>query len=302
MKRLPSFFVLWFWLVALAQADVDDYQAFLDALARQESGNVLNQENQYHYLGLYQMGETALIEAGYYRPDGTANNDWQGTWTGKDGIYSKNDYLNNSAAQTNAVQAYHEKLWSYIQAEGLDQMIGQTVNGVPVTSSGLLAGAHLIGAHGLANCLSSGTGCADGNGTQAMSYMATFGGYDVASITGSAWTGSGGSSASGGSGNGGSGGGKEAGSEGGNAGNPLAGYKPPSREAAFQQGAGINMSQIRFVILQTLSVILLLWLAWIALAQYANWRNGVITVMQMQNSIVRAAVLVSLMLVIFLAV
>ncbi|MGX2040263.1 DUF3262 family protein [Methylocaldum sp. MU1018] len=58
---------------------------------------------------------------------------------------------------------------------------------------------------------------------------------------------------------------------------------------------------MRQVILETLSVILLLWLAWIALAQYSNWRNGVITVMQMQNSIVRAAALVSLMLIVFLA-
>ncbi|MGX2030418.1 MULTISPECIES: DUF3262 family protein [Methylocaldum] len=282
-----------------AWAIADMYQAFLASLAQRESSGDPTKTNESGHLGLYQMSEAALIEAGYYRPDGTTTNDWSGQWTGKDGIYSKNDYLNGSTAQNNAVQAYHHKLWSYIEAEGLDQMISQTANGAPVTPSGLLVGAHLIGAHGLAKCLSSGTGCADGNGTKAMSYMTMLGGYDVASITGIVGTGSGGSV---GSGNGGAGGGGGVGSGSGHAGNPLAGYTPPSSNEAFYRGAGIAMSQMRQVILETLSVILLLWLAWIALAQYSNWRNGVITVMQMQNSIVRAAALVSLMLVVFLAV
>lgn len=285
----------WLFIVLAAVsawAIADAYQTFLDALAKQESGNVLNQENQYHYLGLYQMGEKALIEAGYYRPDGTAANDWTGQWTGKDGIYSKNDYLNNATAQNNAVRAYHQKLWSYIEAEGLDQMIGQTANGAPVTPSGLLAGAHLIGAHGLANCLSTGSDCTDGNGTKAMSYMALFGDYDVASVTGVSWSGGGG----------GPGGGGGSGPTHKYSSYPLSGYTPPSAGEAFSRGAGVEMPRIRQFILETLSVILLLWLAWISLSQYSNWRNGVVPIMQMQSSIVRAAVLVSLMLIIFFAV
>jgi integrating conjugative element protein (TIGR03758 family) len=294
------------WLIAAlsvisALAVADEYQAFLQALAQRESSNNPAKKNDSGHLGLYQMSEAALIDAGYYKPDGTANNDWRGQWTGKDGIYSAEDYLNSVAAQNNAIQAYHQKLWSYIEAEGLDQLVGQTVDGVQVTPAALLAGAHLIGAQGLANCLSTATGCADGNGTKAMSYMALFGGYDVASVTGVSWSGGGGGG-SGGSTNsdlGGTGGGsgpKEY------SGYPLSGYTAPSASEAFSRGAGVEMARIRQFVLETLSVILLLWLAWISLAQYSNWRNGVASMMQMQSSIVRAAVLVSLMLIIFFAV
>ncbi|MGX2040262.1 hypothetical protein ACWJKU_09020 [Methylocaldum sp. MU1018] len=202
MKARAWLFVVLAAVSAWAIADM--YLAFLASLAQRESSGDPTKTNESGHLGLYQMSEAALVEAGYYRPDGTITNDWSGQWTGKDGIYSKNDYLNDATAQNNAVQAYHQKLWSDIEAEGLDQMIGQTANGAPVTPSGLLAGAHLIGAHGLAKCLSSGTDCADGNGTKAMSYMTMFGGYDVASITGIEGTGSGGSI---GPGHGGAGGG-----------------------------------------------------------------------------------------------
>jgi len=47
-------------------------------------------------LFFYQMGEAALIDAGYYKADGTKTNDWTGQWTGKNGIYSKQDFFPRS--------------------------------------------------------------------------------------------------------------------------------------------------------------------------------------------------------------
>ena len=44
--------------------------------------------NKYGYAGKYQMGEMAMIDAGYYIKKGSFNNDWSGIFTGKDRVYS----------------------------------------------------------------------------------------------------------------------------------------------------------------------------------------------------------------------
>jgi hypothetical protein len=72
-----------------------DYEAFLSALGSRESSGRYDVENPWGYLGKYQMGEAALIDAGYYLQDGTAQNDWRGEWTGKDGVWSKEDFLSS---------------------------------------------------------------------------------------------------------------------------------------------------------------------------------------------------------------
>lgn len=59
------------------------YEAFLLALGLRESSGRYDVVNPYGYLGKYQMGEAALIDAGYYLPDGTPQNDWIGPWVGK---------------------------------------------------------------------------------------------------------------------------------------------------------------------------------------------------------------------------
>ncbi|WP_166642724.1 hypothetical protein [Methylocaldum gracile] len=151
-----------------------------------ESGNNPGARNDYGYLGLYQMGEQALAEAGYYRPDGTAKNDWRGSWTGKDGVRNTADFLSRPSVQTQAVTAYSAAQWSQIKNLDLDGYLGQTVGGVLITPSGLLAGAHLVGVGGLRRFLSSGgTGSVrDGNGTSIATYLSALGGFDVSVVTG----------------------------------------------------------------------------------------------------------------------
>lgn len=78
-------------------------QAFYDALGERESSGSYNAENQYGFLGKYQMGEMALIDAGYYNNDGNMyKNDWKGTWNYD--IEDKNDFLNNQEAQEDAIE------------------------------------------------------------------------------------------------------------------------------------------------------------------------------------------------------
>ena len=68
-------------------------QQFLNDLGARESAGNYKAFNRYGYAGKYQMGEAALIDAGYYRkPSRRYNNDWSGEFLGKDGVKSIQDF------------------------------------------------------------------------------------------------------------------------------------------------------------------------------------------------------------------
>ena len=167
-----------------------DYKDFLRALGYRESGGRYNIENTYGYLGKYQMGESALKDAGYYKGDPTRRNDWIGKWTGKDGVWSKEDFLNNPRAQENAIREFHRKTWKYIKALGLDKYVGKTIKGIYITESGLIGGAHLLGAGNVKKFLKSNGRIIprDGYGTPITEYLSKFSEYDVSEITGNVHT------------------------------------------------------------------------------------------------------------------
>ena len=159
-------------------------QDFLDALGKRESGGNYKAFNKYGYAGKYQMGEAALIDAGYYKKSGRYNNDWTGTFTGRDNVYSIEDFLKNPQAQENAQIAFKRRQWLYLKAVGADKFLNKFINGYSITQSGLLAGAHLKGAGGVIEYLKSNglKNPKDAFGTSVESDMKNFGGYDVSSI------------------------------------------------------------------------------------------------------------------------
>ena len=159
-------------------------QDFLDALGKRESGGNYKAFNKYGFAGKYQMGEAALIDAGYYKKSGRYNNDWTGTFTGRDNVYSIEDFLKNPKAQENAQIAFKRRQWLYLKAVGADKFLNKFINGYSITQSGLLAGAHLKGAGGVIEYLKSNglKNPKDAFGTSVESYMKNFGGYDVSSI------------------------------------------------------------------------------------------------------------------------
>ena len=159
-------------------------QDFLDALGKRESGGNYKAFNKYGYAGKYQMGEAALIDAGYYKKSGRYNNDSSGTFTGRDNVYSIEDFLKNPKAQENAQIAFKRRQWLYLKAVGADKFLNKFINGYSITQSGLLAGAHLKGAGGVIEYLKSNglKNPKDAFGTSVESYMKNFGGYDVSSI------------------------------------------------------------------------------------------------------------------------
>lgn len=162
-------------------------QDFLNDLGARESGGNYKAFNKFGYAGKYQMGEAALIDAGYYKKTSrNYNNDWSGVFTGKDGVYSLQDFLNNPQAQENAQIIFKKKQWGYLKAVGAHKYSGQIINGYKITDSGLLAGAHLKGAGSVIEYLKSGGKNIgkDAFGTSVESYIKRFAGYDVRLITG----------------------------------------------------------------------------------------------------------------------
>ncbi len=161
-------------------------QDFLNDLGARESGGNYKAFNRYGYAGKYQMGEAALIDCGYYKKASKIyNNDWSGTFTGKDGVNSIQDFLNNPSAQENAQIIFKKKQWSYLKAVGAHKYSGAIINCYRITDSGLLAGAHLKGAGSVIKYLKSGGKniSKDAFGTSVESYIKKFADYDVSFIT-----------------------------------------------------------------------------------------------------------------------
>ena len=122
-----------------------------EALANVESGQRGYQAtNAGGYSGRYQLGSELAARSGFSTPANAENlsaNEWSGQFNipGFPGVKTRDDFLANPAAQDQAYSIAMGKNNQALSDAGLDQYIGQTINGVPVTREGLLAGAWLGG-------------------------------------------------------------------------------------------------------------------------------------------------------------
>ena len=154
-----------------------------------ESNPPYNIENSLGFIGKYQFGEALLIDLGYYQAEifynggenGVDRNEWEGTWTGKEGINSKEDFLNNNNnVQETAIDEAFDLLWLRITNEiPLEDYLGDSIQGVPITISGILAAAHLRGADGVINLLRDGHVTHDEYNTSILEYLDEFQGYET---------------------------------------------------------------------------------------------------------------------------
>ena len=91
---------------------------------------------------------------------------------------SKNEFLSNPQLQDSAMMALlnhnKEKLQKYI-----DLFDGETIDGMYISESGILAAAHLGGQGSVKRYFRNGKVFRDGNGTKITSYMNKFSGYDI---------------------------------------------------------------------------------------------------------------------------
>jgi hypothetical protein len=272
--RLPSLrhaVGAWPLAIVLAAGAAGTCADFLNALAQRESSKNAQAQNRYGYVGLFQMGEAALIDAGFYRSDGTGANDWRGSWTGAGGITSLRDFMDHPEAQVAAVTAYHQRLWTTIQRRGLDRYLGQSIAGVEMTRSGMIAAAHLVGAGNLAAFLRSGGKAVprDGNGTTLTEYVSRFGGYELTGAAGNCSDFANGTPTAGTS----------------MAGNPLAPspgmpnspYAGLTMEEAFHRAAGLSSQDVAWTVRAALAGLLLLTSAaslWHGWAVFAAGRSS----------------------------
>lgn len=142
----------------LKQYHQEELKNFLDAIGFRESSNDYTVTNKWGYMGKYQFGRSTLKGLGFK--------------------VTKKEFLSNPQLQEEAMMALllhnKEKLQKYI-----DVFDGQTVNGMYISESGILAAAHLGGQGSVKRYFKNGKVFKDGNGTKITSYMEKFSGYDI---------------------------------------------------------------------------------------------------------------------------
>jgi len=138
---------------------VKNHSKFLDDIGFRESSNNYKAVNQFGYLGKYQFGRKTLNAIGF------------------DSI-SNYEFLSNPSIQEEAMLVLLQKNKHTLRRE-IKNYVGQTINGIYITESGILAAAHLGGAGNVKKFFRKGYEFKDGNGTKMTSYMVRFADYDL---------------------------------------------------------------------------------------------------------------------------
>lgn len=139
-------------IVALS-ANAVSAATFQEWVRKWESGSFEGNYSQTTPLGTatgaYQLPFAALKEAGYVSGGALpayGAGEWPGvTWTGKNGINSRADFLASKTAQDDAFLSNTNMNWSYIQNM---VPLGKKVNGIEFTKEGALSAAHMMGMGG----------------------------------------------------------------------------------------------------------------------------------------------------------
>ncbi len=162
------------------KAENPDYVQFLEALASHESSGMYDVTNG-QYLGRYQIGNDVFNDIGF--KDGDQWSDLARAL----GVNDRDSYLNNQTAQEVAILFALRWDYYYVLDNGDTARIGEYVDGVKVTTSGLVAAAHLVGHNDLHRAFSgeqSWNDTRDGNKVKASTYMEEMGGLDLTGILG----------------------------------------------------------------------------------------------------------------------
>lgn len=166
-----------------------NHEAFLNHLGERESSNNYSKINPYGYLGKYQMGEMALVDAGYINPKKHYDNTWRSVsftkYAESKGITSPQKFLKSKSAQEDAQIRYKKAQWRALKNKKATKYLGKSVKGIKITEGALLGGAHLKGPDNVMLFLESGGKIdpRDKNGTPVSEYMELFCGYNVKAIT-----------------------------------------------------------------------------------------------------------------------
>ena len=138
---------------------IKNHNKFLEDIGMRESSGNYKAVNQYGYLGKYQFGRRTLNALGF---DNVSNR----------------EFLANPSIQEEAMYALlsHNK---HILRRQIEKFHGNTINGIFITESGILAAAHLAGPGNVKKFFRKGYEFKDGNGTKMTSYMIKFSDYKL---------------------------------------------------------------------------------------------------------------------------
>ena len=139
--------------------EIKDHNKFLDDIGFRESYNNYKAVNQFGYLVKYKFARKNLNSLGFEN-------------------VSNREFLENISIQEEAMYALlnHNKK---ILRRQIQKYHGQTIHGIYITESGILAAAHLAGAGNVRKFFRKGYEFKDGNGTKMTSYMILFSGYNL---------------------------------------------------------------------------------------------------------------------------
>ena len=141
----------------------NSYVAFKEAIAFKESQGKYGAVNTLGYLGKYQFGITTLELLGIYNPE----------------FFLKNPALQEKAFLVNT------KRNKWVLRRDIKRFVGKKIDGIRITESGILAAAHLAGPGNVKRYLRSygALDFTDAYGTDILSYMRKFSGYDTSFVT-----------------------------------------------------------------------------------------------------------------------
>jgi len=153
--------IMAFATAVLPKKPEKDLNKFLADMAQIESEGKAHVVNRFGYMGKYQFHPATIRSLGFKIP--------------------KKQFLSDPELQDTVMVAYlranRQELTKII-----DKYAGKTVRGVPISESGVLAGAHLVGSAGVLAFFNPGKykfRTVDGNGTSVQYYMKKFADYDL---------------------------------------------------------------------------------------------------------------------------
>jgi hypothetical protein len=117
-------------------------------------------------MGKYQFGKPRLIDLGLMNKAG---------WIPP---LSLERFLGNAACQEATFIAHVARYLATIDHRYMTKY-GMTIDGIPITASGLVAAAHLVGLGSVNQMIRTGTRPTDGNGMSAVKYLAWMGDFDL---------------------------------------------------------------------------------------------------------------------------
>ncbi len=155
---------------SVAAKGITPDMSYQEALAQLESSGQYNKRGGYNnaYLGKYQLGSSAMQEAGF--------KDKYGNYTAKAqsyGVYSDSQFLNNLAAQEAAMNSYTN---GYVKPAV--SRLKSSYSTAGYSDSALAGMVHLTGEGGAQNVLKGGS-AADGFGTKASTYASILNGREI---------------------------------------------------------------------------------------------------------------------------